>query len=102
MHTLRAFLLTRHWRDTSNGMELSLWAASEQGPLRVVLDGQEAVCFVERAAMPGNGTLANVPGRRRPLQLVERIDTHLNRVEVLSTPERGLGRRETRGNDGVR
>ena len=69
MHTLRAFLLTRHWRDTSNGLELSLWAASEQGPLRVVLDGQEAVCFVERAAMPGNGTLAGVPCRRRPLEL---------------------------------
>ena len=69
MQTLRAFLLTRHWRDTSNGLELSLWAASEQGPLRVVLDGQEAVCFVERASMPENDTLANVPCRRRPLDL---------------------------------
>ena len=70
MHTLRAFLLTRHWRDASNGLELSLWAASEQGPLRVVLDREEAVCFVERAAQPGNDALAHLPCRRRALDLV--------------------------------
>ena len=69
MHTLRAFLLTRHWRDASDGLELTLWAASEHGPLRVVLDGEEAVCFVERGAMPGNGTPADMPCRRRALDL---------------------------------
>ena len=69
MHTLRAFLLTRHWRDASNGLELSLWAASEQGPLRVVLDREEAVCFVERAARPGSDALPNVTCRRRALDL---------------------------------
>ena len=69
MHTLRAFLLTRQWRDTSDGLELSLWAASEQGPLRVVVDREEAVCFVERAAMPESGALPNVPCRRRTLDL---------------------------------
>ena len=69
MHTLRAFLLTRHWRDTSDGLELTLWAASEHGPMRVVLDGEEAVCFVERTALPANDTLADMPCRRRALDL---------------------------------
>ena len=69
MHTLRAFLLTRHWRDASDGLELSLWAASERGPLRIVFNGEEAVCFVERAAMPGNDTAANLPCRRRAVDL---------------------------------
>ena len=69
MHTLRAFLLTRHWRDTTDGLELSLWAASEHGPLRIVLDGEEAVCFVEREAAPGNDSLASLPCRRRALDL---------------------------------
>ena len=69
MHTLRAFLLTRHWRDTSEGLELTLWAASEHGPVRVVLAGEEAVCFVERTAMAVNGTIDGVPCRRRTLDL---------------------------------
>ena len=69
MHTLRAFLLTRHWRDTTDGLELSLWAASEHGPLRIVLDGEEAVCFVEREAAPGNDSFASLPCRRRALDL---------------------------------
>ena len=69
MHTLRAFLLTRHWRDASEGLELTLWAASEHGSVRVVLDGEEAVCFVERTAMPANDVPADMPCRRRPLDL---------------------------------
>jgi len=69
MHTLRAFLLTRHWRDASEGLELSLWAASEHGPVRVVLAREEAVCFVEREAMPGNEAPADMPCRRRALEL---------------------------------
>ena len=69
MQTLRAFLLTRHWRDASDGLELSLWAASEQGPLRIVLDAEEAVCFVERESLSGSEALAGVSCRRRALDL---------------------------------
>ena len=69
MHTLRAFLLTRQWRDTPDGLELSFWAASERGPLRLVLDREEAVCFVERETMPGNGATAGLRCRRRALDL---------------------------------
>ena len=69
MQTLRAFLLTRHWRDTPGGLELSFWAASEYGPLRIVLDREEAVCFVERQTAAGEDVLADAPCRRRALDL---------------------------------
>ena len=69
MHTFRAFLLTRQWRDTSDGRELSLWAASEHGPLRIVLDEEEAVCFAEREVVSGNDVFASLQCRRRTLDL---------------------------------
>ena len=46
--TAEAFLLTRDWRDTPRGLELALWACGRAGPVRAVLRGQEAVCFVPR------------------------------------------------------
>ena len=69
MQNLRAFLLTRHWRDASAGLELSLWATSEHGPLRVVLDSEEAVCFVERSTTPEDASLADLRCRHRSLDL---------------------------------
>ncbi|MFK7854888.1 MAG: DNA polymerase II, partial [Granulosicoccus sp.] len=46
--SIDAYLLTRHWRDTHRGIELSLWAISEQGPVNVLFSNQQAVCFIER------------------------------------------------------
>ncbi len=46
--TAEVFLLTREWRDTSRGLELVLWATGEAGPVRAVLRGQKAVCFIPR------------------------------------------------------
>lgn len=46
---LDAYLLTRHWRDTAHGLELSLWASSGQGPVNLLIYGQQAVCFIERS-----------------------------------------------------
>lgn len=48
MNTLDAYLLTRQWRDTADGVELSFWAASDSGPVNLVIQRQKAVCFVER------------------------------------------------------
>ena len=56
--TAEVFLLTRDARDTPRGLELVLWASGSDGPVRVVLRGQEAVCFVPRAS-------ASPPGVRR-------------------------------------
>ncbi|MGK3142925.1 DNA polymerase II [Pantoea sp. C2G6] len=40
------FLLTRHWRDTPQGTEITLWLATDQGAQRVVLPVQESVAFI--------------------------------------------------------
>jgi DNA polymerase-2 len=44
----QAFLLTRQWRDTSSGVELVFWASGPRGPLRIVVESQDAICFIER------------------------------------------------------
>ena len=53
--TAEVFLLTRDARDTPRGLELVLWARGPDGPVRVVLRDQEAVCFIprEQASPPG-------------------------------------------------
>ncbi|MGV3345044.1 DNA polymerase II [Enterobacteriaceae bacterium LUAb1] len=40
------YLLTRHWRDTPDGTEISLWLATDAGPQRIVLPIQESVAFM--------------------------------------------------------
>lgn len=49
-HTTNAFLLTRHWRDTSEGIALDFWWATDAGACWTSVPGQEAVFFVPRAA----------------------------------------------------
>ncbi|MCC6144505.1 MAG: DNA polymerase II [Candidatus Hydrogenedentes bacterium] len=43
-----AFILTRHARDTPQGLTLRYWAASSEGPLLLEFTGQEGVFFVPR------------------------------------------------------
>jgi DNA polymerase-2 len=40
------FVLTRHWRDTRNGIEIELWCLSETGPLQIIIPAQQAVFFL--------------------------------------------------------
>ena len=42
----RAIILTRHARDTPEGVELTLWAATDDKPARIVIDQQQSVCFI--------------------------------------------------------
>ena len=57
--SVTGFLLTRHWRDRPDGVELVFWAHSDAGPLRLVFTGQRAVCFapagttLDPAVLPG-------------------------------------------------
>ncbi len=63
--SLDAYLLTRHWRDTPQGLELSLWACSDQGPVNLIIQGQQPVCFIERSL-----DVSLPPGAvRKPLEL---------------------------------
>lgn len=45
---LKAFLLTRQWRDKPTGIELELWLSSDQGPVSVVIQEQQAVFFIHQ------------------------------------------------------
>ncbi|MES2823748.1 MAG: DNA polymerase II [Pseudomonadota bacterium] len=45
---LNAFLLTRQWRDSSKGILLDFWWATEQGALWTQITAQEIVFFVGR------------------------------------------------------
>jgi len=47
-----AFLLTRQWRDTREGVVLDFWWATDHGPLWTQISGQEIVFFVRRSDMP--------------------------------------------------
>ncbi len=65
MQTLTGFLLTRQWHDTPNGIELIFWLKTNHGAVRVVIDQQEAVCFIRRS----NKMSFAASIQRRPLAL---------------------------------
>ncbi|EOT9894264.1 DNA polymerase II [Escherichia coli] len=46
------FILTRHWRDTPQGTEVSFWLATDNGPLQVFLAPQESVAFIPADQVP--------------------------------------------------
>ena len=46
---LKGFLLTRAWRDTPTGITLTFWVSTSKGSVRVVIESQKAVCFLNRS-----------------------------------------------------
>ena len=42
----QGFVLTRHWRDTPGGTEVSFWLATDDGPCLVCVPHQESVAFI--------------------------------------------------------
>jgi DNA polymerase II len=46
--SITGYLLTRSWRDTPQGVELTFWGATDRGPVRLVVEKQESVCFIDR------------------------------------------------------
>ncbi|MGB1311852.1 MAG: DNA polymerase II, partial [Leucothrix sp.] len=62
---LNGFLLTRQWRDTNNGIELTFWISTPAGPVRLLIENEQAVCFIQQSntiALPNNVS-------RKPLAL---------------------------------
>jgi len=72
---VQAYLLTRAWRDTAAGIELSFWGATSTGPVHIVIESQQAVCFIER-----DQALTPSPAMRREARALK----HLNGNDVLS------------------
>lgn len=69
--THRGFILTRHWRDTPGGTEISFWLATDDGPRQLRLTAQESVAFAPTSDTPQIGrALARIQGAYwRPLPL---------------------------------
>ena len=53
-------------RDTPTGIELSFWAWSDQGALRLTAPNQQAVCFIDRNVK----LLPGIVCERKPLALI--------------------------------
>ncbi|KAA0947656.1 DNA polymerase II [Pseudomonas sp. ANT_H14] len=49
MDLQQGFVLTRHWRDTPAGTEVSFWLATDQGPRHIRLPVQPSVMFIPAA-----------------------------------------------------
>ncbi|WLH86763.1 DNA polymerase II [Pseudomonas sp. FP2338] len=73
MDLQQGFVLTRHWRDTAAGTEVSFWLATDQGPRCVRLPVQTSVMFIPQAHRKPLDWL--LKGERdielRPLQLCD-------------------------------
>ncbi|WP_426182589.1 DNA polymerase II [Pseudomonas sp. TWRC1-2] len=73
MDLQQGFVLTRHWRDTAAGTEVSFWLATDQGPRCVRLPVQTSVMFIPEAYRKQLDWL--LKGERdielRPLQLCD-------------------------------
>lgn len=42
----QGFLLSRQWRDSREGAELTMWLATDEGPVQLLVGGQESVFFL--------------------------------------------------------
>jgi len=62
----QGFLLTRHWRDTDDGVEVELWLATGDGPRRLRLAPAQAVAFVPAEQ---EATLRTLLQRERGVEL---------------------------------
>lgn len=61
-----AFILTRQWRDSHNGIELSLWASTEQGAVRISVSSQKSLFFIEQDQQFETG----IGYERKPVELL--------------------------------
>lgn len=47
-NSFQAFLLTRQWHDTAQGIVLDFWFSSDQGPVNVKIEKQQAIFFIRQ------------------------------------------------------
>ncbi|MEX1365426.1 MAG: DNA polymerase II [Nannocystaceae bacterium] len=91
---VEAVLLTRQWVDRRDGVQLTLWGASADGPIKAVLTRQEVVMFVER-------TTPTEAGRRRMVDLQTLGGEPVDAVYFHSRRELGAERQRIREDAGT-
>ncbi len=65
-NTITGFLLSRQWRDTPNGINLSFWVSTDSGPVHIIIENQKAVCFIKQK----NELKLDTSIERKPLNLL--------------------------------
>ena len=76
MVELSGFLLTRHWRDTPKGLDLTFWLHTRDGPVKISVTGQKAVCFIAGEDRLPKEFHPDFQIERKPLELTELRDRH--------------------------
>ncbi len=81
-----AFLLTRQWVDTPNGLRLDFWLSTAQGPMSVSIHGQQALFFIRQSDSEAvDALLGKQPGVSiKPLQLRSFADAPMSAVYFTS------------------
>ncbi|GAB2803969.1 DNA polymerase II [Halomonas shantousis] len=67
----QGFVLTRHWRDTPEGTQVTFWLATDAGPRYVCLPVQTSVAFVPVAQRARAERSLNGEAELRPLELCD-------------------------------
>ncbi len=65
-NSISGTILTRHGYDTSRGIELTYWLATHNGPAKLVINQQQAVCFIKQQ----DADLARAAAQVSPLELL--------------------------------
>ena len=77
MPPIHAFLLTRQYRDSPSGIELTFWLSSDQGPIKVSINKQTAIMFIHQSDMEKAGkilaNISNIEFRKLSLKTFKNI-----------------------------
>lgn len=85
----QGFILTRHWRDTPSGTEVTFWLATDDGPRHVRLRPQESVAFIPAAQREAVESVLKRESKGSGVQLrpLELRDFHHRPVLGLYSPQ---------------
>ena len=82
----KAFLLTRHSQDTPQGIQLEFWFSSENGPLQVFINAQQAIFFIRQEDIENTYALLNLqPNFRKKFEIkaLQLKDFSLNQMAAI-------------------
>ena len=82
INVIHAFLLTRQWLESPQGIRLEFWLSSELGPLHIVINNQKAIFFIRQDnQQQASDLLTGFKGLQiKPLQL---LDFKFNKISAL-------------------